>query len=76
MHQQCQYLKDFLAGSQEHPSPEVTDSKGDEQNPLRMAEQGNISLQRKYLPFALYSHPWGKLKYPTQPQYCIKVTIP
>lgn len=54
---------------------EVTDSKGDEQNPLRVVEQWNISLQGKYLPFALGSYPWVKKKY-SQTQHCLKWLFP
>lgn len=66
-----QYMKDFLADSKEHTSTEVIDSKGDEQNPLRVVEQWNISLQGKYLPLALHSHPQVKKKDP-QTQHCLK----
>lgn len=68
-----EYLKDILSDSKEHSSPEVADTKGEEQNTLRMVEQGNAWLPGKYLPFALDSHPWEKPKITqNQTQYCIR----
>lgn len=71
-----QYLKDFLAGSKEYPSPEATERKGGEQNPLGMVKQGNILLQGKYLLFALDSHLWAKLKKTQAKPVLHKVSLP